>query len=105
MGNEALRHAPDTTRATLPLEEVPLDLGKALGNLVAAVGLAETDLTVEADSEASKLVINGTHEQIDVFTRAVGFYRESVEHGFTGKALSSLMNCFLTEQMIRYRKA
>ncbi len=60
MANEGLRKTPDIVEATLPLEEVPLELGRALGDLVAALHLTKADLTIDADDETNRLVVSGS---------------------------------------------
>jgi hypothetical protein len=108
MTQEAIERRGDMSRFTLNIDSTDLVLGHELALLVDGLRLGpRVDVTLQRhptpdDKTTGHLSVNGTTEQLDVFKRALGVYRESVAAKLSGRALDAEMTNFFALQAIRY---
>jgi hypothetical protein len=106
MTQEAIERG-DMTRFTLNIDSTDLPLGHELALLVDGLRLGpRVDVTLHRQptpETTGHLSVNGTSEQLKVFTRALGVYQESVAANLSGRALDAEMTNFFALQAIKYK--
>ncbi len=108
MTQEAIETRGTVTRPTLTVDSTDLPLGHGLALLVdrlrlgPQVGVTLRHLPTPEDKAAGNLLIRGTHDQLDIFERALGVYQHSVAEGLSGRVLEARMNDFFALQARRY---